>query len=193
MAYTNPITGEQVYPRFTVPESFGDAASYSDQLLILAHGLYELQTSVDGDHSEIYNRIAEVAASVTALAQTVADSVVELERQIDELSVGVQVYDVFTGAYRENQDCMRNTVRWLAVHAITVGELNSLDNMDTVTDLANCGLNCIGLAIVGNWLVSQGYEVPERYKQEGRVTGFSLTAADYPKLMIDDTSRVYLS
>lgn len=193
MMYINPVSGLPIFPRLAVPQSFGDAMSYTDQLLILAHGLQNVQTNVDTDHSNIYAQIKGVADSVAALAESTAGALAELRREIGETAVGTQIYDCFTGSYEENMVGMRDTVYWLAVHAITVGELNSLEGMDTVEDLRDCGLSCVGLAVLGQWLLGKGFTIPERYDPEGRATGAALTARDYPNLMLDATNNVYLA
>lgn len=193
MGYINPVSGLPIMPRLAVPQSFGDAMSYTDQILILAHGLQNIQSTVDTEHTDIYAQIKAVSDSVTALAESTAGALAEVRREIGETAIGTQVYDCFTGSYEENMVGMRDTVYWLAVHAITVGELNSLEGMDTVTDLRDCGLSCVGLAVLGQWLFGKGFTIPERYDPQGRATGAALTARDYPNLMLDATNNVYLA
>lgn len=188
--YVNPITGLPIHPRLTVPQAFGDSMSYVDMILHLAACFNELSSSVDTEHTSIETRIDGVADSVTALAATLAASIAVLNRRIDEVSAGAQVYDVFTGAYEPNQDAMRETVRWVCIEGLTIGELNSLVGLDDVPALANCGLNCVGLAVVGRWLLEK-FELPERYEPDGRAAGQALTAKDYPNLMIDSDNHVY--
>lgn len=193
MGYINPVSGLPITPRLAVPQSFGDAMSYTDQILILAHGLQGIQDTVDTEHTDIYAQIKAVSDSVAALAESMAGALAEVRREIGETAIGTQIYDCFTGSYEENMVGMRDTVYWLAVHAITVGELNSLEGMDTVTDLRDCGLSCVGLAVLGQWLLGKGFTIPERYDPQGRATGAALTARDYPNLMLDATNNVYLA
>lgn len=190
MVFDNPLTGRPIHPRLTVPQAFGDAMSYTDMILTLAHLFNDLSASVDDEHAGLQTGIDTVSQSVQDLAKVLAASVAVLNRRIDELSAGMQVYDVFTGAYEPNQDAMRETARWLAIEGLTIGELNSLIGLDSVTALKDCGLNCVGLAVVGRWLLEK-FELPERYEPTGRVAGQALTSKDYPRLMVDDDNHVY--
>ena len=46
--YINPFTGRPFQPRFNVPEVFGEALSYEDQILWLAKHFKALKDFIDG-------------------------------------------------------------------------------------------------------------------------------------------------
>ena len=79
----------------------------------------------------------------------------------------------------------------LTVHAITVNTLNSLDM--TVKDLAECGLNVRGLAVMSYWLV-QKFDMPDYFKNiaaSGDDSAFSVFKLNTAKVDAD-TGTVYI-
>ena len=77
-----------------------------------------------------------------------------LKKLIEQLEAGTLQWDVQHGDYRD----MFNDV---TVHSMTIAEFNALDL--TVETLANCGLNCRGLAVMSYWLVDQ-FDISDIYK-----------------------------
>ena len=84
-----------------------------------------------------------------------------LRKEIYELSVGTMAWNVQHGRFTPSIQAQRDMFNDLTVHAITINKLNSLEM--TVSDLANCGLNVRGLAVMSYWLVMQ-FDIPEDFK-----------------------------
>ena len=72
-------------------------------------------------------------------------------------------WDVQLGYATSSVDAMRDMFNDVTIHGITVKELNNL-NM-TVENLANCGLNVRGLAVIG-------YELIDDSKKDFNNSGF---------------------
>ena len=79
----------------------------------------------------------------------------------------------------------------ITVHAITVKTLNSLDM--TVKDLADCGLNVRGLAVMSQWLVEK-FDIPDYFtnlNKSGDDTTFSVYKLNIAKVD-ENTGTVYI-
>lgn len=96
-----------------------------------------------------------------AYQQEVRETVANLRKEIYELSIGTESWNVQHGKLTSTTEAQRDMFNDLTVHAITVKTLNSLDM--TVKDLANCGLNVRGLAVMSYWLV-QKFDIPDYFE-----------------------------
>lgn len=184
----NPFTKRSFRPRLQIPEIFGQAMSYEDQIHMLLHWVNEQLSGFDfASHEEVAALGDKLAAAIQAVADQDAAAlraaVADLENQIAKISAGAQIWDISHGRYTENQQAMRNTGAFLAVHAITCEQLASLEI--TVSELSTIGINCHGLAVLGLWLVDQGYTLPDRFKPYIPPAGETpLTATDLANLTI---------
>ena len=84
-----------------------------------------------------------------------------LKTEIYDLQVGALSWNVQYGEYTSSKQSQRDMFNDITVHAITVKKLNSLDM--TVTDLADCGLNVRGLAVMSKWLTEE-FELDDAFK-----------------------------
>lgn len=96
-----------------------------------------------------------------AYQQEVRETVANLRKEIYELSVGTESWNVQHGNYTTSKQSQRDMFNDLSVHAITVKTLNSLNL--TVKDLADCGLNVRGLAVMSKWLTEK-FELDDDFK-----------------------------
>lgn len=88
-----------------------------------------------------------------AYQQDMRSVIADLRKEIYELSVGVMSWNVQHGRFTSSTQAQRDMFNDLAVHALTIKRLNSLEM--TVSDLANCGLSVRGLAVMSYWLVDK--------------------------------------
>lgn len=84
-----------------------------------------------------------------------------LKKLIEQLEAGTLQWDVQRGDYRDTVEAQRDMFNDVTVHSITIEEFNELDL--TVSELAECGLNCRGFAVMSQWLIKP-FEISERYK-----------------------------
>lgn len=182
----NPITKRPFAPRLQIPEIFGQALSYEDQILTLIHWvtstLADVEYVSDDDLTALDAKLTAAIQAVKAgAADDLARAVAELERQIDNIAQGSQLWDVSVGSYRDNQLAMREAARFVAVHALTVEQVGKMEM--TVEQLADSGLNCWGLAVLGVWLLDKGFTLPERFKPAPHTAGGdAVTTADFKNL-----------
>ena len=114
-----------------------------------------------------------------------------LKTEIYELQVGALSWNVQHGEYTSSKQSQRDMFNDLSVHAITVKTLNSLDM--TVKDLADCGLNVRGLAVMSYWLVNK-FDIPEYFENiaesgdDSSLSTFKLNTAKVDA----DTGTVYI-
>ncbi|WP_440179936.1 hypothetical protein [Alistipes putredinis] len=97
-----------------------------------------------------------------AYQQYMRSVIASIRKEIYELSVGTMTWNVQHGRFTPSIQAQRDMFNDLSVHAITVGELNEQDM--TVNDLANCGLNVRGLAVMSRWLIEK-FDIPDAFKQ----------------------------
>lgn len=190
----NPITKRPFAPRLQIPEIFGQALSYEDQILTLIHWVTSTLADVEYVSEDDLTALdAKLTAAIRAVAAGAADdlarAVAELERQIDNIAQGSQLWDVSVGAYRDNQLTMREAARFVAVHALTVEQVGAMEM--TVEQLADSGLNCWGLAVLGVWLLDKGFTLPERFTPAPHTTGGdAVTTADFKNLKFNEQNFV---
>ena len=123
--------------------------------------------------------------------QEVRETVANLRKEIYELSIGAESWNVQHGKLTSSTEAQRDMFNDLTVHAITVHTLNSLDM--TVKDLAYCGLNVRGLAVMSYWLV-QKFDIPDYFKniaESGDDSAFSVFKLNTAKVNAD-TGTVYI-
>ena len=114
-----------------------------------------------------------------------------LKTEIYELQVGSLSWNVQHGDYTSSKQSQRDMFNDITVHAITVKTLNSLDM--TVKDLADCGLNVRGLAVMSYWLV-QKFDIPDYFENiaesgdDSALSTFKLNTAKVDA----DTGTVYI-
>lgn len=126
-----------------------------------------------------------------AYQQEVRETVANLRKEIYELSVGTESWNVQHGKFTSSTEAQRDMFNDLTVHAITVKTLNSLDM--TVKDLADCGLNVRGLAVMSYWLV-QKFDIPDYFEniaQSGDDSAFSVFKLNTAKVDAN-TGTVYI-
>lgn len=123
--------------------------------------------------------------------QEVRETVANLRKEIYELSIGTESWNVQHGKLTSSTEAQRDMFNDLSVHAITVKTLNSLDM--TVKDLSDCGLNVRGLAVMSYWLV-QKFDIPDYFEniaESGDDSAFSVFKLN--KAKVDgDTGTVYI-
>ena len=114
-----------------------------------------------------------------------------LKTEIYDLQVGALSWNVQHGEYTSSKQSQRDMFNDITVHAITVKTLNSLDM--TVKDLADCGLNVRGLAVMSYWLVEK-FDIPDYFtnlNKSGDDTTFSVFKLNTAKVN-QDTGTVYI-
>lgn len=139
MNYRNPFTGRPFQPRFNVPEIFGEALSYEDQVIWLAKHFKELKAYVDGLGLDTIKE--DVLAAVTARVEAILDPfmadlkyrISAMEEKIDHVVASDMIYDPTQGGYVPSKEAMRRVYAALVqtgnshVHdmsQLTVNEMN---------------------------------------------------------------------
>ena len=139
MIYKNPFTGRPFQPRFNVPEIFGEALSYEDQVIWLAKHFKELKDYVDDLGLDTIKE--DVLAAVTEKVEALLDPFMSdlkqrisaMEEKIDHVVASDMIYDPTQGGYVPSKEAMRRVYAALVqtgnshVHdmsQLTVEEMN---------------------------------------------------------------------
>ena len=114
-----------------------------------------------------------------------------LKTEIYELQVGSLSWNVQHGEYTSSKQSQRDMFNDLSVHAITVKTLNSLDM--TVKDLADCGLNVRGLAVMSYSLIDKFDVLPyfKEITESDDDSAFNISKLNTAKVD-EDTGTVYI-
>lgn len=88
----------------------------------------------------------------------------QVKALIEQLQIGMLIWDVTQGTYAENVEAMRDLFNDVTVHGISVDTLANLDL--TVDGLSECGLNVRGLAVFSGYLMGEDF-VPEGITYDG--------------------------
>lgn len=164
--YINPFTHRPFQPRFNVPEVFGEALSYEDQILWLAKHFKELKDRVDSIHPEELKD--EILADVTKYVEATLDSfmvvvnrrLIAMEKKIDSYVASDLIYDPTQGGYVPSKDAMRRVYAAL----VQSGESHVHDMSQlTVTELAGKTAHAYSVAALGevDWSDEIGETDPE--------------------------------
>lgn len=142
-----------------LPAVYDDSLSYYELLAKIEHYIKKLTDYVNAlaDYQDVQDD--ELAKVRQELIDYTDAEIAELRQMVELLTASSLDWDVQHGYYIDSQDAMRDMFNDVTVHAITVGELNELDM--TVAELAECGLNVRGLAIMSYWLKSEFPLLPE--------------------------------
>ena len=121
--------------------------------------------------------------------QEVRETVANLRKEIYELSVGVMSWNVQHGKFTSSTQAQRDMFNDVTVYAITIAKLNSLDM--TVKDLALCGLNVRGLAVMSLSLVEH-FDVPNDFVRTNSDKNDLLTTQQLNVAKVNSDGNVYV-
>ena len=114
-----------------------------------------------------------------------------LKTEIYDLQIGALSWNVQHGDYTSSKQAQRDMFNDLTVHAIPVKTLNSLDM--TVKDLADCGLNVRGLAVMSYSLIDKFDVLPyfKEITESDDDSAFNISKLNTAKVD-EDTGTVYI-
>ena len=144
-----------------LPAFYYDVYSSEQRIKAICMEIDKLQNYADYLSGKISDLNIVSPDELAEATQKLEDEIAELKAGIANLAIGVLQWDVQHGDYRSTSEAQRDMFNDLAVHAITVSRLNSLDM--TVKDLADCGLNVRDLAVMSDLLVEK-FGTPEEFE-----------------------------
>lgn len=156
-----PILNIMPYGAFTVsppavPALYWNVYSQEQRIKAICERIHKSDSYMDYVAKTLNRYAAELnedlANELEALHDDFANLKDELIILVEELSAGVLTWDVQIGAYTSSVQAMRDMFNDVTVHAIDIKTLNAIDGF-TVADLAECGLNTRGLAVMSRWLI----------------------------------------
>ena len=144
---------EDFQPR-TIPLVYDESISITQQLARMNGDMASLDANkMDLEHfQEFYNWLLDTFSDFEAfISHQIGRSYHELVKKLTEMKDGELSHDTTYGLPTDSITAMRDMFNDLAICGITVDELASLPcNVD---EIAECGLNCRGLAMYSNWLI----------------------------------------
>ena len=173
-----------------LPAFYYDVYSSEQRIKAICLEIDKLQEYADYLSGKISDLNVVSPDELSEATQKLEDEIAELKSEIANLAIGVLQWDVQQGDYRSSSEAQRDMFNDLAVHAITVSTLNSLDM--TVKDLADCGLNVRGLAVMSYWLVEK-FDMPEGF-ESAQISGDSsiLSAYKLNAARVDSNGVVFI-
>lgn len=172
MAFYYPfLGGGRTCNQITTPLVYDESLSVAQQIACLFGKIKSMDTdfvSTD-EFKEFINQLNIELDKIKSDAETYTDVEIanldnKLIKIIEQLQIGMLIWNVTVGKYTENVTAMRDFFNDVTVHAITV---DTLANMDiTVDGLNDCGLNVRGLAVFSGYLVGDDF-VPEGIMYSG--------------------------
>lgn len=170
------------YTNFTpaLPEFYWNVYSAEQRIKHICFELCKLHAYSD----YLSEQIAELGEDVEIEIKEIREEVEkkqqdfrnEIIRLIEELDVGDLQWDVQHGRYTDSVNAQRDMFNDVTVHSYNNEQLEKIfDDLDmSVDDLANCGLNVKGYAIM-NHLILEPIEptndlIPEAPSREGKYT-----------------------
>lgn len=113
--FTNRFTGRPFAPRFNVPEVFGEALSYEDQILWLAKHFKQLKDYIDSLQLDTWKQ--DIIAALEAENKKILDKffaevdrrLIAIEHKVDEAVEDGLIWDPTQGQYVGSKEAMRRT------------------------------------------------------------------------------------
>lgn len=164
----------------TIPKFYWDVKSQEQRIKTMCCYINSLVEYVDALNMQDAKNYADLHALIQATKT-------ELEKLIAELTLGQLQWDCQTGTYEPTQTAQRDMFNDVTVHAIDVTDLAGLNL--TVDELATCGLNVRGLAVMSYWLVD-AFELPHQYTDTGNVDADALTVEKLRRAQVRSTDGV---
>lgn len=164
----------------TIPKFYWDVKSQEQRIKTMCCYINSLVEYVDALNMQDAKNYADLHALIQATKT-------ELEQLIAELTLGQYQWDCQTGTYEPTQTAQRDMFNDVTVHAIDVADLAGLNL--TVDELATCGLNVRGLAVMSYWLVD-AFELPHQYTDTGNVDADALTVEKLRRAQVRSTDGV---
>ena len=139
-----------------IPKLYWDVYSAEQRLKAICERISKSEQYMDyvadtvNDYSKnVSDEVEDELYKAHVELMNLREELIELVMQIGEGSLD---WDVQHGRYDSSINAMRDIFNDVTVHALYIDELNALDM--TVEELANCGLNVRGLAVMSRWLVN---------------------------------------
>ena len=164
----------------TIPKFYWDVKSQEQRIKTMCCYINSLVEYVDALNMQDAKNYADLHALIQATKT-------ELEKLIAELTLGQLQWDCQTGTYEPTQTAQRDMFNDVTVHAIDVTDLAGLNL--TVDELATCGLNVRGLAVMSYWLVD-AFALPHQYTDTGNVDADALTVEKLRRAQVRSTDGV---
>lgn len=148
-----------------IPKAYFNIPTQEELIKWLYRNLDGLREYVD----RLYSYVTDLEfATVDYVDEQIAEirkDVAELRELIDQLGESQLVWDVQHGYYTDSADAQRDMFADLTIHSMTIAQFNDWCNANdvTVADLANCGLNCKGLAVISRSLDTANPEHSYRF------------------------------
>nr|DAU86389.1 MAG TPA: hypothetical protein [Bacteriophage sp.] len=176
----------------TIPKFYWDVYSQEQRWKAICEEIGKLSDYASAV-AEVYNALDASKADKTALADAVKginEQLAALKQLIEQLQIGALQWDVQHGDYRDTVDAQRDMFNDLSVHSMTIAEFNTLDM--TVNELADCGLNCRGLAVMSYWLTDE-FDISGIYKtDESQTDGKKFTTNFLRSALVNANGFVYV-
>lgn len=144
----------------TIPKLYWDVKSQEQRILNLFQLLDKLIAYTDYVAKMVEEEIQGYASKeeMAEFKAQVEEEIKALSKIINNLAQGTLQWDVQHGMFNNTVDAQRDMFNDVTIHSVPISTINEMDM--TVEQLANCGLNVKGLALVSHWLQEKSDYVP---------------------------------
>lgn len=165
------LCGGRTCNQIATPLVYDESQSVAQQIACLFGKIQSIDTDFVStqEFQEFLNRLSTELEKMCNDAESYTDGEIaklydKLIKLIEQLQIGMLIWNVTVGKYTENVAAMRDFFNDVTVHAITVDTLADMDI--TVDGLTDCGLNVRGLAVFSGYLEGDSF-VPEGIMYSG--------------------------
>ena len=165
------LGGGRTCGQITTPLVYDESLSVAQQIACLFGKIQSIDTDFVStqEFQEFLNRLNAELDKMKDDSESYTDEEVaklydKLLKLIEQLQIGMLIWNVTVGKYTDDVTTMRDFFNDVTVHAITVDTLAGMDI--TVDGLTDCGLNVRGLAVFSGYLEGDSF-VPEGVMYDG--------------------------
>lgn len=161
--YGRFMPGQPLCGQITTPAVYTEDLSIAQQIARIFNCVKAINNRLEsylslGDFQDFLDWLEKEQDSQTTALQTFAlDADSELEtrllKMIGDIAKTTLIWDVSRGGYYTSREAIPHLFEDVTFRGYSVGEFNSLSI--TVGGLAECGLNCRGMAVASTWLTQE--------------------------------------
>lgn len=151
-----------------IPKMYWDVYSAEQRIKAICKRLSKSEQYMDYVADTVNKYASDVDEAVSAELNEAHKELENLRKELIELIMqvgeGSLDWDVQYGRYDSSVNAMRDMFNDVTVHSMDIATFNAVMDEMTVAELADCGLNVKGLAVMNRWIADHDEPIYPPYE-----------------------------